>query len=112
MAYKLKLPTPTSIHLVFHVSLLKKKVGNREVLTTLPALPSEPLLLLQAILDRRMVKKNLRAATQLLVHWTGLTPAEATWEFLDELSLCFPQFDLEGKVHLKKGQLLQGNNEL
>jgi hypothetical protein len=67
VAYKLKLPTSASLHPMFHVSLLKK-VGNREVHPTLPALPSEPLLLPQAILDRRMVKKNLQAATQLLVH--------------------------------------------
>jgi hypothetical protein len=78
VAYKLKLPISASLHPVFHVSLLKKKVGNREVYPTLPALPSEPLLLPQAILDRRMVKRNLQAATQLLVHWAGLTPAEAT----------------------------------
>ena len=45
IAYKLKLPASASIHPVFHVSMLKKKVGNREVHATLPALPSEPLLL-------------------------------------------------------------------
>jgi len=110
VAYKLKLPTAASIHPVFHVSLLKKKVGNREVHTTLSALPSKPLLLPRAILDRRMVKRNLQAATQLLVHWAGLTPAEATWEFAEELALRFPQFDLEDKVHLKEGQLLQDSN--
>ena len=75
---------------MFHVSLLKKKVGNRVVHTTLPALPSEPLLLPQAILERRMVKKNLQAATQLLIHWAGLTPAKATWEFADKIALRFP----------------------
>ena len=52
---------------------------------------------------------NLQAATQLLIHWAGLTPTEATWEFADEIALRFPQFDLEDKVHLKKGQLLQAN---
>jgi hypothetical protein len=110
VAYKLKLPASASIHYVFHVSLLKKKVGNREVHATLPVLPSEPLFLPQAILERCMVKKNQRAATQFLVHWAGLTPAEAIWEFAEELALRFPQFDLEDKVHLKEGQLLQGRN--
>jgi len=110
MAYKLKLPASASIHPVFHVSILNKKVGNREVHATLPALPSEPLFLPQAILERCMVKKNQRATTQFLVHWAGFTPAEATLEFVKELALRFPQFDLEDKVHLKEGQLLQGRN--
>jgi hypothetical protein len=34
-----------------------------------------------------MVKKNQQAATQILIHWTCLTPAEATWKFADELAL-------------------------
>jgi hypothetical protein len=57
-----------------------------------------------------MVKKNQRAATQFLVHWAGFTPVEATLEFVEELALRFPQFNLEDKVHLKEGQLLQGRN--
>lgn len=56
-----------------------------------------------------MVKKN-QVAIQMLIHWTGLTHAEATWEFADELALWFPQFDLGEKVHLKERQLLQGGN--
>lgn len=86
VAYKLKLLVSATIHHVFHVSLLKKKVGNKKVHTTLPALPSKPLLHPQAILDRWMVKKNQQTATQMLIHWISLTPAEATWEFADELA--------------------------
>jgi hypothetical protein len=33
-----------------------------------------------------MVKKNQQTATQMLIHWISLTPAEATWEFADELA--------------------------
>jgi len=95
VAYKLQLPDSATIHPVFHVSLLKKKVGNREVLSTLPSLPVESPLQPQAILERRMIKRNHQAATQMLVHWASLKPSEATWEFANDLVHRFPQFDLE-----------------
>ncbi|KAF2289163.1 hypothetical protein GH714_029196 [Hevea brasiliensis] len=50
----------------------------------------------QAILDRRMVKRHNAAATQLLIHWRGLSPADASWEYADELQARFPTF-LEDK---------------
>jgi len=58
-------------------------------------------------MDRRMIKRGQQAATQLLIHWQGLSPAEATWEFMDEVKLRFPTFNLEDKVVIKGGELLQ-----
>ena len=46
-----------------------------------------------------------KTVTQVLIHWDGLSPADATWEFTDELKLQFPQFNLEDRfiyVQLKK----------
>jgi hypothetical protein len=54
-----------------------------------------------------MIKRGQQAATQLLIHWQGLSPAEATWEFMDEVKLRFPTFNLEDKVVIKGGELLQ-----
>jgi hypothetical protein len=107
VAYKLDLPSSSFIHPVFHVSLLKRTVGNRMVHHSLLDNPREPLLQPQVIMDHRMVKRGVRAATQVLIHWKGLSPTEATWEFLDEVQLRFPTFNLEDKVVLKGGDLIQ-----
>jgi len=44
--------------------------------------------------------------TEVLVYWDGLSPANATWKFTDELKLQFPQFNLEDKVCFNGRQLL------
>ena len=74
---------------------------------SLPDSPHEPLLQPQVIMDRRMVKRGTQAATQVLIHWKGLSPTEATWEFIDDVQLRFPTFNLEDKVTLKDGDLIQ-----
>ncbi|KAI5316983.1 hypothetical protein L3X38_036690 [Prunus dulcis] len=98
VAYKLKLPEGSRIHPIFHVSLLKKKVGtNVAVQDSLPALSyGEDTLfpMPQAILGQRKRKNQ----EEVLVHWKGLSPADATWENLKELQLRFPDVNLEDKV--------------
>jgi CHASE2 domain-containing sensor protein len=51
-------------------------------------------------MDRRIAKRKNQAVTQVLIHWKGLSPANATWEFADEITTCFPDFKLEDKVVL------------
>lgn len=58
---KLQLPTSSTIHLVFHVSFLKKKVRSNRVPTPfMPLVRSNGQLLTQLfkILDRRIAKKG------------------------------------------------------
>nr|GEX79266.1 hypothetical protein [Tanacetum cinerariifolium] len=45
-----------------------------------------------AVLDQKLVKRRNRAAVKVLVQWKGQTTQDATWEFLDELKLRFPDF--------------------
>lgn len=70
VAYQLELPPHSKIHLVFHVSLLKRKVGNRVVVQSeLPATSGDGQFLVKpvAILQRQMVKRNNMAVVRVLV---------------------------------------------
>ena len=96
MAYKLALPMQSKIHPVFHVSLLKKKVGDRVVVQS--ELPytndaGQFLVKLVAILQRQMVKCNNVAGVRVLVQWSNLPPEDATWEDYEFLRAKFPGFD-------------------
>ncbi|KAA8542515.1 hypothetical protein F0562_023667 [Nyssa sinensis] len=48
----------------------------------------------QAVLDRRVRKKK----DEVLIHWQGLSPAEATWEDLVTMKQQFPEYCLEDKA--------------
>ncbi|XP_075645315.1 uncharacterized protein LOC142616324 [Castanea sativa] len=88
-AYKLQLPPESRIHLVFHVSCLKKQLGQH--ILSIPILPSvndvgvlnpEPV----AILDSKEHNLRSRVITELLVQWQGGFVEHATWESLQSLS--------------------------
>jgi hypothetical protein len=63
VAYKLSLP-PSSIHLMFHVSQLKKAIGVQDSVS--PLLPSEfsEFQVPEKILQRRMVAKSVHQVLQ------------------------------------------------
>ncbi|KAK8938871.1 hypothetical protein KSP39_PZI011490 [Platanthera zijinensis] len=96
VAYKLQLPDTAKIHPTFHISQLKAHRGDPP--PTAVALPEvvneEGNLLVEpwTVLDRRIVPKNGRVATQLLIHWTNGSREEATWEDLEALRRKFPDF--------------------
>ena len=94
VAYKLELPEGSKIYPVFHVSCLKKKVGDR--VNPNPKLPRmmndgtlspEP----EEILERRLKKKRNRAGVDLLVKWKGTEVEDATWIDADELRRLHPE---------------------
>ncbi|XP_071906022.1 uncharacterized protein [Coffea arabica] len=108
VAYMLKLPEGSKIHPVFHVSLLKRKVGKSA--TPVLQLPNvdekgHPRVELVSVLDRRIVKRKNVVAIQWLIHWWGTTPAEATWEDTERIETEFPEFGSRVQDCLKEGQL-------
>ncbi|XP_050387541.1 uncharacterized protein LOC126803864 [Argentina anserina] len=101
---ELKLPDTARIHNVFHVSLLKKKLGTHVVVETeLPPLFNtstdtwEP----EEVLQIKIVKRNNVADAQWLIKWRGKPVEEATWEFYDDLKERFPEFLLQRAATLQ-----------
>jgi len=93
VAYELKLPEGSLIHPIFHVSLLKRKIGDATiVLSKLPVSDKKGRMQIVpiAILDRKLMKKGNGAATAVLVQWSNLYPEDATWEDLNDLQKQFP----------------------
>jgi hypothetical protein len=44
-----------------------------------------------------------RGVWELLIHWQGSAPAEATWESLPSFVATYPDFQLEDKLFLGEG---------
>jgi hypothetical protein len=83
VAYQLALPNHSKLHLVFHVSCLKKVIGAKcQIQTSLPKLAEEGSIWLQpeAVLDQRERRLRQRTIKEVLVQWKDTTPADATWE--------------------------------
>ena len=79
----MELPHGSKIHNVFHVSCLKKVLGQQETTTTkLPALDDEGHLVLEpkAILETRERKLRRRTIKEYLLRWRNLPNEDATWE--------------------------------
>jgi hypothetical protein len=83
--YRLDLPPESRLHPVFHVSYLKKKQGlSSSPLSTLPPVDNNNEIHPESelIVDRRMVKRQGRAATKVLVCWRGASANDDIWELL------------------------------
>jgi hypothetical protein len=108
VAYRLALPNTARIHLVFHVSLLKKKVVDISRITSdLPPFSetNTPLLQPQNVRDFRWVKQGAKYVTEALIQWKNMSPEDATWEEVTYLAQQFPDFDLEDKDRVPEGAI-------
>eukprot|EP00253_Pinus_taeda_P028154 PITA_28154 len=83
VAYKIALPPTAKIHPIFHVSCLKKVVGNNCTLqTSLPELDEEASLWLQPEKALDMRERHLHGCTikEVLVKRKDTSLEDATWE--------------------------------
>lgn len=95
VAYKLKLPDTCRLHPVFHISLLKKHVGNTPTnMAPLPEFNNQDIspLTPDAVLQRREIIRDGLPVTQWLIRWKHLATEEASWEDSSFIRNQFPAF--------------------
>lgn len=90
VAYKLDLPDGSTVHPVFHVSLLRQALSEgMEVSSALPH-ATDALAFPVKVLSTRWRKKANTTVEQALVQWSTGDAASATWEDREELQGRFP----------------------
>jgi hypothetical protein len=83
VAYELELPRDSRIHNVFHVSCLKRAIGQHMTpLEVLPPLDEEGqlVLILEEIPEVREKKLRKRSIKEYLIKWKDLPIEDAMWE--------------------------------
>ena len=106
VAYELELPSSTTIHLVFHVSQLKRALGSADLCQPLSPVLVDDLewqVEPDQVLDIRQSPNNNQPNIEVLIQWKGLPQFEASWELVDTIKKHFPDFHLEDKVSLIEG---------
>lgn len=96
VAYRIQLPPGSCIHPLCHVSQLKKKLSNSQQLSPqLPLVDDDGHMRVEPvhILERRLVKRNNRAVTQILAEWSNSMPEDATWEDYYAIKNQLPSFE-------------------
>jgi hypothetical protein len=105
VAYKLELLAHSAIHLVFHISQLKKVVGaSHQVISSLPtdfAMHLAP----EQILQTRSVARGASKVTQVLVKWNNLSKDLVTWEDYEALRQEFPRATARGQAASQGGSV-------
>ena len=83
MAYKLGLLASSRVHPIFHVSCLKKVIGEKNLVQTIfPELVEEGKIILEpeAVMETRTQQLHNRSISKYLIKWKNLPTEDSTWE--------------------------------
>ena len=83
MAYKLELLASLLVHLVFHVSCLKKVIGDKiPVQTIFSELDEEGKIILEpkTVTETRTRQLRNRSISEYLIKWKNLPIEDSIWE--------------------------------
>ncbi|KOM56927.1 hypothetical protein LR48_Vigan10g281900 [Vigna angularis] len=109
VAFRLQLPESARIHPVFHVSQLKKAVGEKRIESELPPeLQADgPMFWPVKVLDRRQRQNGEEAIPQVLIEWQEGGREGATWEDVATIQEQYPDFNLGDKVVSEEGDIVR-----
>jgi hypothetical protein len=97
VAYKLQLLASSTVHPVFHVSMLKLAPSTKYTVPDLPDV-DDHLQVPKAILQRRLHQHQDGTIPQLLIKWSGMDASLATWEDAEAVQQQFPQAPAWGQA--------------
>ncbi|XP_070057112.1 uncharacterized protein [Nicotiana tomentosiformis] len=95
VAYKLELPPEMSlVHPVFHVSILKRVIGDPSLIVSVETIKVNEELTYEeipvAILDRQVRKLRNKEIASVKVLWQNQQVEEATWEAEEDMKKMYP----------------------
>ncbi|CAM8974645.1 unnamed protein product [Rhodiola kirilowii] len=105
VAYRLALPpTLSSVHPVFHVSMLRKYISDHSHVLEYERLQMGDSLSYEeqpvAILDRQVKRLRNKEIASVKVQWKNHTEAEATWESEKDMKARYPHlFESRGMIN-------------
>ena len=79
----MELPASSRVHPIFHVSCLKKVIGDKiSVQTIFPELDEEGKIILEpeAVIETRTRKLRNRSISEYLIKWKNLPAKYSTWQ--------------------------------
>ena len=98
MAYRLELPKGSTVHPVFHVSLLRQAISpGTPVTQTLPSF-TDAIAIPAKVLSQRWRKQANKTVEQVLIQWLPGSRLNATWEDKEELQARFPSAPAWGQA--------------
>ncbi|KAL6179352.1 hypothetical protein ACLB2K_050868 [Fragaria x ananassa] len=106
VAYHLDLPATSKIHPIFHVSLLKLRIGDTVPTSqTLPRYTENGTNEWQPeqVLDMQVVRHKGKTITQWLIKWEGMPGEDSTWESARAIQHRFPSFASRGRSATQGG---------